>query len=62
MPEIFYRESTSLVMPERFYQASICFQILMDPGLKIAGVTKKGIEPFRNDGGGGSVQQQKRER
>jgi hypothetical protein len=36
-------------MPERFYQASIYFQILLDPGLKIAGVTKKGIEAFRND-------------
>ncbi len=25
IPEIFYRESTSLVMPEIFYQASKCF-------------------------------------
>jgi len=40
------------VMPEIFYQASMFLLLLwflktVDPGLKIAGVTKKAIEAFR---------------
>jgi len=59
MPEIFYRESTSFVILKTFYWESTSLNNL-DPGLKIAGVTRRGeskgfetrgplIEPFRGD-------------
>ena len=55
MPERFNQASTSFVMPEILNQASmfllfLWFSNTVDPGLKIAGVTNKGmIEPFRGD-------------
>ena len=37
-----FRNDPFFVIPEIFYRESRGFQILMDPGLKIAGVTNKG--------------------
>ena len=41
MPERFYQASTSFVIPEIFYRESM-FLNNLDPGLKIAGVTRRG--------------------
>jgi len=45
MPERFYQASTSFVIPEIFYRESM-FLNNLDPGLKIAGVTKRWASMF----------------